>query len=90
MTYVLTIYPLSRTFRQTFEQALGVEPTYLSVSDLRKLPVSQMISPVFKCHHVSGSCMRKTFSQKTCRNRAAPIAQPQLNLKGGFMALPLI
>ena len=44
MTFALTIYPLSRGFRQTFERNLGVEPTYISVADLRTLPVPQMLS----------------------------------------------
>ncbi len=51
MTFALTIYPLSRGFRQTFEQTLGIEPTYVNLTDLRKLPVPQMLR---RLRHLAG------------------------------------
>ena len=35
--YALVAYPLSSQFRARFEEAAGVSPTYLRLSDLRRL-----------------------------------------------------
>jgi glycosyltransferase involved in cell wall biosynthesis len=37
MDYALTVYPLSRDFREAFEQSIGSKPTYMTLSELRKL-----------------------------------------------------
>jgi len=39
MDYALTVYPLSNGYRRRFEETVGVEPCYLSVGELRRLPL---------------------------------------------------
>ena len=39
----LTMYPLSRGYRLEFERTVGASPNYLSVAELRQLPVAAMI-----------------------------------------------
>ncbi len=43
MDYVLTGYPLSNDFRESFESKVGCNPEYFTVSDLRKLALPEML-----------------------------------------------
>lgn len=43
MNYALTGYPLSRDFRNRFEQLIGATPEYVSLPELRKLPPVKML-----------------------------------------------
>lgn len=44
MNYALTVYPLSTGFRTRLQQALELEPTYLSLTELRRLSLPQMVT----------------------------------------------
>lgn len=44
MNYALTVYPLSSAFRRRLEHALETEPVYLSLAELRRLPLKQAIA----------------------------------------------
>jgi len=43
MNYALTVYPLSNGFRRRLSAALATEPVYLTLADLRQVPVGQAI-----------------------------------------------
>lgn len=43
MNYALTSYPLSNDYRKRLESELGYAPTYLNISELRRLPLPKMI-----------------------------------------------
>lgn len=43
MNYALTSYPLSNDYRKRLESELGYAPTYLNVSELRRMPPLKML-----------------------------------------------
>ncbi|MBM3999274.1 MAG: glycosyltransferase family 4 protein [Planctomycetes bacterium] len=44
MDYALIAYPLSSSFKSRFEASIGSTPTYLSIAELRRLPIARMVA----------------------------------------------